>query len=561
MAPSSISSTELPESDGLAALAADSRTVAIWTLVSRVSGVGRVIVVAAVLGPTYFGNLFQTLNTLPNIIHVMLIGQLITALLVPALVRHLDLRDTAGAARLAGGFLGAMFLVAAIVVGLCLLLDAAMIGLITAAVADPQIRAEQMRVGWPLLIMLLPQIFLYGIAASAAAVQQAHRKFALPAAAPALENLGTIAVIGATAWLYGMGLDVADVTAPQILFIGVGATMAVALHAAVQWWGAYRLGITLFPRAGWRNAEVQQLIRLAIPSSGYAALNTLTLFGFLIVAGALPGGAVAFQIGYNFFSLPGAVGAQPAAAAMLPRLSRAFSQGNEGAMQSIYRDSLAIAGFVAVPAGFFFLFLCTALAPVVSFGEMSTPVGLMLVAASIGSMGPAILGEAAFIVLTSAAYACRDAVSPFRATLLRTGISLIGMAVALLVLEGTAIIWALGLSFSAASFAATAYLYLRLARLRAHVPSGWWMSLLGNLAVAAIAVVPGWAVAYLFFQAGGNSSGDVVVGLAAIGVSGVTYLLVQWRRGSREFTALFSMAGPAPPQDRFVETPIGQSGK
>lgn len=543
MATASAITAESPEPDGFTALAADSRTVAIWTLVSRITGVGRVIAVAAVLGPTYFGNLFQTLNTLPNIIHVMLVGQLITALLVPALVKHLDLRDGAGAARLAGGFLGAILLVGSVVVALCLLGQSFLLSVITAAVADPQIRADQLRIGWFLLMLLLPQIFLYGIAAAAAAVQQAHRRFALPAAAPALENIGTIAVMGAAAWLYGTGHDVGGVTTPQLLLIGFGATAAVAIHAVMQWWGAYRLGVVLLPRAGWRNPEVQQIIRLAIPSCGYAALNTLTLFGFLVVAGGIPGGAVAFQIGYNFFSLPGAVGAQPAAAAMLPRLSRAFHQDNDMAMRTIYRDSLALASFVAFPAGLLFLFLCGPLAPIVSFGEMATSAGLLLVAASIGGMGLAVLGEAAILILTSAAYACRDAISPFRATALRTAISLAGMAVAMLALDGTAVIWTLGLSFSAASFVAAAYLYIRLARLRSQQPREWRHSLLGTLTAAAVAVLPGWLVAYALGNAGGSSISGALVGLAAVGASGVTYLLIQWWRGSREFTALFAVAG------------------
>ncbi len=41
-----------------AELAAHSRTVALGTLVSRITGFGRVAALAAVLGPTYFGNLF-----------------------------------------------------------------------------------------------------------------------------------------------------------------------------------------------------------------------------------------------------------------------------------------------------------------------------------------------------------------------------------------------------------------------------------------------------------------------------------------------------------------------
>ena len=269
-------SATAPVEDGFADLAADSRTVAIWTLVSRITGLGRVIAIAAVLGPTYFANLYQTLNTLPNIVHVMLVGQLISALLVPALVRHLDSGDRQGASRLANGFLGTIALLASLVIAVCLVAGPLILDAMTAVVADSATRQDQRHLGWPLLIMVLPQIVLYGIIATAVAVQQAHRRFALPAAAPALENIGTIAVMAASAWLYGTGKDVHEVGAAQLALIGIGSTLAVGLHALAQWWGARRVGIVLVPGSGWRNSEVRQIIRLALPSCGYAALNSGT---------------------------------------------------------------------------------------------------------------------------------------------------------------------------------------------------------------------------------------------------------------------------------------------
>lgn len=528
------------EEDGFADLAADSRTVAIWTLVSRVTGLGRVVAIAAVLGPTYFANLYQTLNALPNILHVMLVGQLISALLVPALVRHLDSGDRLGAGRLANGFLGTIMIVASAVIGLCVLAAPLVLDAITSVVADSDARLDQHLLGWPLLILVLPQIILYGVVATAVAVQQAHRRFALPAAAPALENIGTIVVMAASAILYGTGMDVHEISMAQLVLIGAGSTTAVAIHALAQWWGARRVGIVLIPGSGWRNVEVRKIIRLALPSSGYAALNSGTLFGLLVVAGAIPGGAVAFQMGLNFFSLPLALGALPAAAALLPRLSRGFDQGNTAAIGTIYRDSLKLAAFVALPASLTFLFLPTALAHFVSFGEMSSPAGLALVAAAAGSLGPGIIGEAVLIVATSAAYACRDAESPFRAMLCRTLIAFAGMACAMIAFEGIAIIWALGLSFSAATLVSAAYLHLRQAR-HCHLP---WnpdtLRFMGELAASAIAVVPGWMVLHLLGSYPSAPARNFLVGLAAIAVSGVTYLAAQWFRGSREFAALFA---------------------
>jgi putative peptidoglycan lipid II flippase len=90
-----------------AATAGDSLTVALWTMVSRVTGVARIAVIGAVLGPTFFGNTYQFTNSLPNVIYYgFMAGTLFSSLLVPALVRHIDDGNRRASERVAGGFLG-----------------------------------------------------------------------------------------------------------------------------------------------------------------------------------------------------------------------------------------------------------------------------------------------------------------------------------------------------------------------------------------------------------------------------------------------------------------------
>src|SRR3954471_22842627 len=87
--------------------AGDSIAVAAWTIVSRVAGVVKYAAVAAVLGPTFFGNTYQFANSLPNLVYYgFLGGSLFSSLLVPVLVPHIDSDDRRAAAGLSGGFLG-----------------------------------------------------------------------------------------------------------------------------------------------------------------------------------------------------------------------------------------------------------------------------------------------------------------------------------------------------------------------------------------------------------------------------------------------------------------------
>jgi putative peptidoglycan lipid II flippase len=85
----------------------DSMLVSGGTALARLTGVARVVVISAVLGPTTFGNAFQITNSLPNLIYYgFLAGSMVATLLVPTLVRHLVAGDPAEVPGIARGFLG-----------------------------------------------------------------------------------------------------------------------------------------------------------------------------------------------------------------------------------------------------------------------------------------------------------------------------------------------------------------------------------------------------------------------------------------------------------------------
>src|SRR6185295_3749368 len=161
---------ESDDAEGAArALAVSSRTVAWWTLVGRLSGFVRVTAVAAVLGPTFFGNLFQTALLVPYTLSELLAGSLIPPLLAPRLVRLLAEGDRDRANRLAAGFLRMVVAILVLFAVLAAVAAPAIAWLVTLAVRDPQIRASQMALATPLLVTLLPQIIFDGVAAVAIA--------------------------------------------------------------------------------------------------------------------------------------------------------------------------------------------------------------------------------------------------------------------------------------------------------------------------------------------------------------------------------------------------------
>jgi putative peptidoglycan lipid II flippase len=508
-------------------VARDSMSAARWTLVSRVTGFARAIIVAAVLGPTFFGNTFQAVNTLPNLTFEFLTGSMLATLLVPALVGHGDLGRTADLERVAGGFLGVALLGFSAVAVLGVIAGPLVLGVLTSGVTDPAVADAQRSVGMTLLVLLMPQVVLYGVAGIGGAVMNARGRFGMPAAAPIAENAGVIATMGAYAAIFGTGASVQSVDTPELLLLGIGTTASVALHAGLQWWGARAVGVRLIPRAGWKDGEVRLLLRRAVPSIGYSSLNALRVFAVMVPANRVAGGVVAFSLALNFMYLPTALGARPVALAMLPGWARMYQAGALERFRDEWVRGLGLVCFLTLPAATLYLVLATPLARAASFGELATSAGVQLVAAGVAGLAVGVIGEAVFVLATHASYAREDTAGPLTAMIVRTLVSLAGFGIAFSLDAGPAVLLALGMAISAGNLVSAGWLVGRIAHMLPAAGRGVLAPLARAGAAAAAMVLPARLVASAIpAESGGNAGSLLAMGLATV-VAGATYLLVE----------------------------------
>ena len=484
------SGSELATAEGAVG---DSLSVAAWTMVSRLTGVLRGIAIAAVLGATYFANTYQFTNSLPNLVfYGLLAGSMFSSLLVPALVGHIDSGDRSAAARTAGGLLGVAM------AGMLAIVPLAAVAtpwLLRLGSAGAPAAGSQVHVGALLVLFLLPQVPLYAVVGTATAVMNAHRRFALAAAAPALENLGTIVVLGVVAVLYTKVASGGSVPLSLLLLLGLGTTGAVLLHASVQWWGARRVGIVLVPNSGWRDPQVRSTIHRTLPALAQAALLELQLVALLLAADSVAGGVVAFQLAMNFYFLPIALAASPVALSLVPRLSRMTAPGQAGMFRDTYLRGLAFAWFFAVPAATAYAVAARPIAGSIGFGAFGAADGRDLIAAALRGLAPAIVAETLFLVTTYACYARKDTAHPLRGMGIQAAVTAVGIAAVAVNVRGPALLMAIGLVFSAGSALAAWYL---VRSLRRELPRGgewtlrpFWQTLL----CSAIMAVPVWAAA------------------------------------------------------------------
>ena len=525
----------------------DSMAVAAWTVISRLTGLLRGVVIAAVLGATFFANTYQFTNSMTNLLFYGLLGgSLFSSLLVPALVRHIDAGDRRAAGRIAGGVFGC------VVAAVCLLLP----GYVLMAPAVLHLAGggaeagDQARAGGLLILLLMPQVVLYAVVGTATSVMNAHRRFALAAAAPALENLGIITVLVVVAVRYRHVAQAgAAVPTGVLLLLGLGTTSAVALHAATQWWGAWRVGIAVLPRRGWRYPEVRQVLRRGAVAVLQAALLAVKLLVVLALANRVAGGVVAIQLAVNFFFLPIAIGATPVALSLSPRLSRMLAPAERGTFRDTFLRGLSYALFVTVPAATAYLVLAGPISHAVAYGGFASGQGAPLLAAGLRGLALGVVGETVFMVTTYACYAMKDTRTPLKATLVQVGTCLVGAALAA-TLSGTAFVAGLGLAWSVGSLAGAAFLLHRLlTRLpvaEERLRGALLRTACASLAMAGPAVLAAAATTrWLDGPAAAAASAAVatLVGVLAYGIA-------HWRLGGDELRwalAALGRAKPAPP--------------
>ncbi len=440
-------------------VAGDSASTAIWSLVSRGSGFGRVILVGAILGPSFVGNVFQLANQLPWIVFEVAIGALLSALLIPALISHITAGDTEATERMAGGLLGIVLVAFSLLAGLVAILAEPIAQLFALPVTDASTKEQFVSAAVPLVLLTAPQLIGYGVAITAQSVQQAMGYFALPAAASIVENVIVIATLIAFFFLYGTGVSLSEIQGEQLLLLGGGSSLGVAAHALLQLWGVRRTGLRLRPRAGWRDPEVRQILTRAVPASGTALLNGVRLLVLLVASNTVAGGVVAFQLAINVLNFPVALGSKPVAFALLPRLSAFYQDDRRVQFSDAYTRGVSLSSLMLIPAASATIALGWFAASGVAIGEMGSSEGRLLLAYALVGITGAILGEGLHQLATAAAYSRDDTATPLRSLVLRLGLTILGIGASLATLDGASVVLGIAISMSVADLLSATYLH------------------------------------------------------------------------------------------------------
>lgn len=293
-----------------------SAILASGTLVSRLLGFVSAIVLARTIGTVGDGpDAFAVANTLPNYTYAIIAGGLLTAILVPQIVRA-SVRKDGGEA-----FVNSIVTLGIIIFGLAA---------IAATFAAPalvrlysQFNDSQFALAVAFAYWCLPQIFFYALFSLLGEVLNARGVFGPFAWAPALNNL--IVIVGLLVFqvVFGQLTEIAadEWTSGMIALLGGTVTLGIASQALVLFLFWKRAGMTFRPHFRWRGLGLRKVgksagwifgmvlvtqaagiaeVRVASDASGDGASNAILNYAWLMTM--LPHSIVTVSIATVYFT-------------------------------------------------------------------------------------------------------------------------------------------------------------------------------------------------------------------------------------------------------------------
>ncbi len=400
-------------STGSGGIGRASAFLASGTIVSRILGFVKVIVLAGIVGQ--FGataDTFAIANQLPNTIYVIVAGGILTAVLVPQIVRasvHAD-GGTAYINKL---------LTLALVVLFVTTLAATLLAPIITGFIGLNLPEDQKSLAVAFAYWCLPQMFFYGLYTLLGEVLNARKSFGPFTWVPVLNNVVAIAGLILFAALFSPdpsgGRSAAEVTSAMVTVLGGSATLGVITQAVVLFYFWRRIGLRYRPDFHFRGVGLGAAGKMASWTFGMLLLTTIAgIVETQVVTLAHGKASVAvLATAWLIFMLPHSVITVSVATAYFTRMSEHATMGNwaqvrTDASSAIRGTSLLIVLAAAVIAVCAYPFAAVFVAP---FDQVQG-IGNVIIAFIVGLVPFCVL-----FVLQRTYYALGDTRTPFFFTL------------------------------------------------------------------------------------------------------------------------------------------------
>lgn len=394
-------------------------TVGGMTLISRVLGLAREIIIAATLGAGGMADAFYAAFRLPNLFRRIFAEGAFSMAFIPLFTKRME--DGTPEAKQFGE--EALALLASVLFVITLVATLLMPVLMYLLAAGFAAEPEKFDRAVLLARVMFPYLLLVSLTALFSAVLNALGRFAVAAGAPILLN---IFMIAAAAWAATRGEAVE-------LWLSIGVALSGVAQLALVAWAARKAGMRFTLRRPRITGAMRQMLNLAAPAALAGGAQQINLLIGSVIASFFAGAVSWLTYADRLYQLPLGVVGIAVGVVLMPELSRRVKLNDrEGARESMNR-AIEFALALTIPAAIALMIIPVEIARALfERGAFSTvdaqQTGLAALLFAIG-LPAFVLNK----VLTPAFFADEDSRTPLRLALWMMGInsalSLIGVMV------------------------------------------------------------------------------------------------------------------------------------
>jgi putative peptidoglycan lipid II flippase len=388
-------------------------TVSLFTLLSRVTGLARELLIASTFGASAMTDAFNVAFRIPNLFRRLFAEGAFSQAFVPVLAATKE-REGEEATRLLVDRVASLLVWALLLT--CVLGVAGAPVLVWLMASGLQQSPRSFEAAVFMTRWMFPYIGFMSLVALSAGVLNTFKRFAVPAATPVLLNVCMIAAawLGAP-WLKTQGIE-------PIYALGAGVMLGGLLQLAVQIPALLRLG--MLPqfslglgglRAAWGDAGTRSILRLMLPALLGVSVAQISLLINTQIASHLQAGSVSWlTYADRLMEFPTALLGVALGVVLMPQLAASRAANDNDKYSAMLDWGLRLVVLLAVPSAVALLtFAQPLVATLYHYGAFTDGDVLQTTRALMG-YGLGLLGLVAIKVLAPGFYANQDIRTPVR---------------------------------------------------------------------------------------------------------------------------------------------------
>ncbi len=501
------------------------------TIISRILGLARDSIFAALFGTTFFADAFNVAFLIPNFLRRVLGEGTLNASYVPVYTQYLHDEGETKAIRLASKMFSVMIVILGIVVVAGIVFASPIVKTYAFGWKDsPQTFALTVK----LTRILFPYIFFVGLAAMAAGTLNSRGIFGIPALAPAFLN---VALIVTAFTLVRMAVGSGE---SMITLFSVGALIGGVLQIAIQMPYLVKTGHRPSFDPDFKDTGVKWVGRLMVPGMLAFAVTQINVLVDTLLATTLAEGSVtALRLGNRIAIQPLGVFAVAITTAALPALSAHAAREDKAKLVEDFAFSTRLILAFLIPSGIALMVLAR---PIVRLlferGEFTATESTPMTARALFYYAMGLFAYGGVKAVVQAFYSMKDTITPMKIAIFTVCLNI---TLNLILVRSLGLV-GLALATSISSAAGFAVLSFMLKGRLGDIRQGEIWSAVGRIVISSAAM--GFVLHYVSaeFESGAiNIWGKLIQVMASIGAGLATFLAVSFVLKVREVIFILGM--------------------